>query len=219
VTVAAVIFDLDGVLLDSETIWDDARRTLVESEGAIWKPQATSAMMGMSAPEWSAYLHDELGLDTLTPAQISDRVTRTVDERYRAALPLLPGAREVVHRIAEHWSIGLASSSNRTIIERFLDTSGLRRFFGATVSSEEVAHGKPSPDVYLAAAHALHVDPQFCVAIEDSTNGIRSAAAAHTAVVAVPNRRFPLSADSLNVAALVVPTLDALSVDEIARLR
>ena len=176
-------------------------------------------MMGMSAPEWSAYMHDQLGLDTLTPEQISDRVARTVDERYRAALPLLPGAREVVYRVAQRWPVGLASSSNRMIIERFLDESDLRPFFAATVSSQEVPRGKPSPDVYLAAAHALEVDPNLCVAVEDSTNGILSGAAANTAVVAVPNRHFPPSADALELAALVIPTLDALSVDEIAGLR
>jgi HAD superfamily hydrolase (TIGR01509 family) len=219
VTVAAVIFDLDGVLLDSETIWDAARRTLVESEGGTWKPEATRVMMGMSAPEWSIYLHDELGLDSLTPQEISNRVALAVENRYQAALPLLPGAREVVHRVGERWPLGLASSSNRTIIERFLDTSGLRAGFAATVSSEEVSHGKPSPDVYLAAAAALHVDPHTCVSIEDSTNGIRAGVAANTAVVAVPNQHFPPTADSLALAAIVKATLDVISVEEIARLR
>lgn len=218
-TVAAVIFDLDGVLLDSETIWDEARRALVESEGGTWKPEATGVMMGMSAPEWSTYLHDELGLDSLTPQAISDRVAHSVDDRYRAALPLLPGACEVVRRVGECWPVGLASSSNRSIIERFLDASGLRAQFAATISSEEVPQGKPSPDVYLAAAAALKADPSNCVAVEDSTNGIRAGAAANMAVIAVPNRHFPPSADALALAAVVVPTLDALSIDELSSLR
>ena len=218
-TVEAVIFDLDGVLVASETIWDEARRTLVEEQGGTWKPEATTAMMGMSAPEWSAYLHDELGLDSLTPHEISARVARSVDQRYQEGLPLLPGARTAVERTGERWPLGLASSSNRTIIERFLDVSGLREFFTVTVSSEEVRRGKPSPDVYLAAALALHVDAHSCVAIEDSTNGIRSDAAARMAVVAVPNRQFPPSTDALALADIVITSLDALSVQTIASLR
>src|ERR1700745_3140625 len=133
-TVAAVIFDLDGVLIDSETIWDDARHALVEREGGTWKPEATRAMMGMSAPEWSAYLRDELGLESLTPEQISERVAHSVEDRYRRALPFLPALPEAVRRTAQHWPVGLASSSNRSVIERFLDASGLRACFAATVS-------------------------------------------------------------------------------------
>jgi HAD superfamily hydrolase (TIGR01509 family) len=215
--VRAVIFDLDGVLLDSEAVWDEARRALVEKQGGRWLPDATTDMMGMSSHEWSAYLHDRLSVP-LAPEGISAEVAAAVDERFRQSLPLLPRAREAVHRLAARWPLGLASSANRTIIERFLDASSLRSSFAVSVSSEEVEHGKPAPDVYLAAADGLGVATEQCVAIEDSTNGLRSAAAAGTHVVAVPNRHFPPSPDALALARFVARGLDDLTGEAIAAL-
>jgi HAD superfamily hydrolase (TIGR01509 family) len=215
--VRAVIFDLDGVLLDSETVWDEARRAFVEACGGRWLPNATTDMMGMSSHEWSAYMHDRLGVP-VAPERISVEVAASVDERYRGSLPLLPGAREAVRRLAAHWPLGLASSANRTIIERFLDASGLRASFAASVSSEEVDQGKPAPDVYRAAADALGVGTERCVAIEDSTNGLRSAAAAGTQVIALPNPHFPPSPDALALARFVARGLDDLTVEAIEAL-
>ena len=212
--VAAVIFDLDGVLVDSETIWDDARRSLVEEQGGTWRASATRDMMGMSSREWSVYLRERLGVD-VEPEEISSRVADDVAQRYRAQLPLLPGARGAVLRLASAWPLGLASSSNRTIIEEFLDASGLRSSFAVTVSSEEVARGKPAPDVYLAAAAGLRAEPDRCVAIEDSTNGLAAAAAARMTVIAVPNQHFPPSADALSRAALVMPSIVDLTEEQI----
>ena len=214
---SAVIFDLDGVLVDSEAIWDDARRTVVARAGGTWAPNATRELIGMSSVEWSAYLHDRLGVG-LPPERISSEVADLVDERYREGLPYLPGAREVVPRLAQEWPLGLASSSNRRIIETFLDASGLRECFAVTVSSEEVAHGKPAPDVYLAAAARLGVAPADCVAIEDSTNGLRSARAASMRVIAVPNTEFPPSPDALALATLVVAHLGDITVERLRPL-
>jgi HAD superfamily hydrolase (TIGR01509 family) len=208
--VEAVIFDLDGVLLDSETVWDDARRELVARAGGTWRSEATREMMGMSSPEWSAYLRDRLGV-SLSAEQISAAVVESVDQRYAERLPLAPGARDAVVRVAERWPLGLASSSNRPIIERFLDASRLRPCFTATVSSEEVGRGKPAPDVYLTAAAHLGAVAERCVAIEDSTNGIRAAAAARMSVVAVPNRHFPPAPDALAAAAVVLTDLASLT--------
>src|SRR5262249_29624378 len=154
------------------------------------------------SPEWAAYLHDRLAVP-LSPEQISS-VAAFVDERYANELPLLPGARDAVLRLGDRWPLGLASSSNRPIIARLRHASGLRSRFATTVSSEEVERGKPAPDVYLSAATRLGAAPERCVAIEDSTNGIGSAAAAAMAVVAVPNRRFPPSHDALNLADAVI---------------
>jgi HAD superfamily hydrolase (TIGR01509 family) len=208
--VAAVVFDLDGVLLDSEQVWDEVRRDLVAREGGTWRPDATAAMMGMSSPEWSAYLHDVLGVPMPADA-ISDAVVAGVVARYDEQLPLLPGARDAVTRLAAHWPLGLASSSNRPIIEHFLDAGGLRPYFAVTVSSEEVARGKPAADVYLAAVERLGAVPARCAAVEDSSNGIRSAAAAGLAVVAVPNPHFPPAPDALALAATVLDGLSALT--------
>lgn len=210
--IEAVVFDLDGVLLDSEQIWDTAREQLVRERGGRWHDRAQQDMMGMSSPEWSRYMHDELGL-TEAPEEISAEVVNRLEALYREELPLLPGAREAVERLAARWPLALASSSNRPIIEFALELAGLRSSFRATVSSEEVARGKPAPDVYLEAASRLGLDPRACAAVEDSRNGIRSARAAGMCVIAVPNRVFPPGEDELAEADAVVDSLDDLTVE------
>jgi HAD superfamily hydrolase (TIGR01509 family) len=209
VTIAAVVFDLDGVLVDSEQLWDSARRELVAERGGMWRDDATRAMMGMSAPEWSRYVREQLGVD-MEPGAISDAVVERLARLYRERLPLLPRAREAVVAASKRWPLGLASSSNREIIDLVLERAELTPCFTATVSSEEVARGKPAPDVYLEAARRLGVAPTSCAAVEDSTNGLRSAAGAEMAVVAVPNETFPPSADALELAGAVVHSLDEL---------
>jgi HAD superfamily hydrolase (TIGR01509 family) len=207
--VSAVVFDMDGVLVDTERDWDAARRQVAEASGGQWHPAATRDMMGMSAPEWSRYLHDQLGVE-LDPEEINRRVVARVLERVERGPPLLPGAAAAVESLAARWPLALASSANRPVIEAVLEVSGLARFFAATVSSEEVAQGKPAPDVYLAAAGALDVDPASAVAIEDSANGIRSAAAAGMTVVAIPNAHFPPDAGALAEADTVIRDLAEL---------
>jgi HAD superfamily hydrolase (TIGR01509 family) len=214
--IAAVIFDLDGVLIDSEGVWDEARREVALGHGGHWTAAATRAMIGMSSTEWSAYMHDQLGV-ALEPTRISDAVVARVKSRYRRRLPLLPGAQTTVTSLAERWPLGLASSANRPIIELVLDLAGLRDRFAATVSSEEVPRGKPAPDVYLEAARKLGVPPERCAAVEDSANGIRSAAAAGTAVIAVPNHEFPPPHDVLALAADVVDSLSELTPERLLR--
>ncbi len=200
---AAVIFDLDGVLIGSEECWSEARRAVVTERGGHWTAGATRAMMGMSAPEWSRYLRDELGVD-LDPDAINQAVVRRLAAIYQARLPLLPGAIETVRALAARWLLGLASSANRELIALVLEQVGLVEAFSAVVSAEEVARGKPAPDVYLEAAARLAVAPSECVAIEDSTNGLHSAAAAGMAVVAVPNVAFPPAPDALALASASV---------------
>jgi HAD superfamily hydrolase (TIGR01509 family) len=207
--VTAVVFDMDGVLVDTERDWDSARRQVADASAGRWHPDATADMMGMSAPEWSRYMHDELGVD-LDPEEINRRVVGEVLERVRRGPSLLPGAAAAVERLAAHWPLAVASSANRPVIEAVLEVSGLARFFAATVSSEEVAQGKPAPDVYLAAASALDVDPKSAIAIEDSANGIRSAAAAGMTVVAIPNAHFPPDTDALAEADFVIRHLAEL---------
>jgi HAD superfamily hydrolase (TIGR01509 family) len=208
-SIAAIVFDLDGVIVDSEHLWDRARRELVDERGGTWKDDATRAMMGMSSVEWSSYVHEELGVD-LSPQEISTAVVERLEQLYREELPLLPGAREAVIALAAQWPLGLASSANREIIDLVLELAELAPYFAATVSSEEVPRGKPAPDVYLEAARRLDVPPMQCAAIEDSTNGIRSAAAAGMSVVALPNRAFPPAEDALQLASAVISSLDEL---------
>ena len=212
---AAVVFDLDGVLIESEHVWDATREALVRQRGGTWDERATTDMMGMSSNEWSSYMHDRLGVP-MTPAEINDDVVRRVAAAYEERLPLLPHAVETVRELGERWRLGVASSSNRPIIELVLDRMGVRDCFAAVVSSEEVANGKPAPDVYLAVASALGINPEDCVAIEDSTNGIKSAVAAGMRTIAVPNRQFRPDDDVLASAAVVVSSLAEVTVDLVA---
>jgi HAD superfamily hydrolase (TIGR01509 family) len=205
----AVIFDLDGVLVDSEQVWDEVREQLARETGGRWHPGAQRDMMGMSSTEWSRYMSEELGVP-LAPDEVSAEVVRRVEERYRRELPLLPGAVEAVRRLADRWPLGLASSSNRPIIDLVLELAGIADLFEASVSSEEVGRGKPAPDVYLEATHRLGAGPTRSAAVEDSTNGLLSARAAGLGVVAIPNRAFPPDPEALAAADVVVDSLDAL---------
>jgi HAD superfamily hydrolase (TIGR01509 family) len=200
---AAVIFDLDGVLLDSEPRWNAAREALVRETGGRWREDAPTAMMGMSSPEWSAYLRDVLGVP-MDPDAISRDVVRRMREGYAEDLPLLPGATAAVPALAARWPLALASSSNREIIDLVIELAGFRDAFRVSVSSEEVERGKPAPDVYLDAARRLDVAPERCVAVEDSSNGLRAAAAARMTVIAVPNPHYPPDPDALALAAATV---------------
>ena len=201
--IEAVVFDLDGVLLDSEQRWNEAKEALVRESGGRWREEAPVAMMGMSSPEWSRYLREDLGVP-LSEEEINRDIVRRMEDRFRDGLPLLPGAGEAVRALAARWPLGLASSSNRELIDLFLELAGFGDAFRVTVSSEEVARGKPAPDVYLATVEKLGADPARCVAIEDSSNGIRAAAAAGMVVIAVPNPHYPPAEDALALAAVTV---------------
>jgi HAD superfamily hydrolase (TIGR01509 family) len=212
--IEAVAFDLDGVLIDSEQAWAEVRRAYALEHGGRWHEGASREMMGMSSVEWSRHMREALGVEA--PAQrISEEVARGVARLYRERLPLIPGAREAVGRLAAHWPLALASSANRELIDLVLDLAGLSSGFRVTVSSEEVDRGKPAPDVYLEAARRLPVEPRRCAAIEDSHNGILSANAAGMRVVAIPNRAFPPGADALSSADLVLPSLQRLTVEAV----
>jgi HAD superfamily hydrolase (TIGR01509 family) len=212
--IEAVVFDLDGVLIDSEQLWDAARRELVEERGGRWRERATADMLGMSSREWPRYVRDELGVD-LEPEAISAAVVERVAARYRADLPLLPGAVEAVRRLGERWPLGLATSANREIIDLFLELSGLSESFAVTLSTEEVGEGagKPAPDVYLEACRRLGVEPLRAAAVEDSTNGLKAAHAAGMRVIAVPNPHFPPQPNALALADARIAGLEELTVE------
>jgi len=201
--IEAVVFDLDGVVVDSEQVWDDVRGQLVRERGGRWHDGAQAAMMGMSSPEWSSYMRDELGLAE-SPEEINEEVVRRMLDRYREDLPLIDGAVDAVRRLAAEFPLAVASSSNRPLIEAVLEGAGIAELFAVVVSSEEVARGKPAPDVYLEAARRLGIAPERCAAIEDSSNGLRAAHAAGMRVIAIPNAHYPPAADALALAAVVL---------------
>jgi HAD superfamily hydrolase (TIGR01509 family) len=208
--IEAVVFDLDGVLIQTEELWDEVRSGLAEEHGARYDDEAQRAMMGMSSLEWSRYMHDELGVPE-APEEISAEVVRRMEARYRDRLPLIAGAREAVERLAARWPLGVASSSNRPLIDAVLELSGLAGCFAATVSSEEVPRGKPAPDVYLEATRRLGAEPARCAAIEDSHSGIRSAKAAGLRVIAIPNPSFPPDDEALEEADVLLRSLEEIT--------
>jgi HAD superfamily hydrolase (TIGR01509 family) len=211
----AVVFDLDGVLIQSEEVWDDVREKYVRERGGRYDSEIQRAMMGMSSPEWSRYLHEHAGVPD-EPDAINVEVVRLMLAAYRDHLPLIPGALDAVRRLAARFPLGLASSSNRELIDTVLDVAGLAPLFAATVSSEEVAHGKPAPDVYLEAARRLGIAPGRCTAVEDSHGGIRSAKGAGMRVVAIPNPSYPPGDEALALADVTIASLDELTVDVVS---
>lgn len=213
----AVIFDLDGVIVDSEPVWEEVRRAYVATHGGTWQADTQRRLMGMSTGEWSRYLSGELGVER-TAEQVATEVVAEMTRRYTQRVPLIDGADGVVRRMAGRWPLGLASSSPTRLIRAALTATGLTDVFGATLSTEETAHGKPAPDVYLAVATRLGVDPARCVAVEDSANGVRSAAAAGMAVVAVPHGAYPLDPDAERLAAVVIGSIGELTPELVASL-
>jgi HAD superfamily hydrolase (TIGR01509 family) len=215
--IEAVVFDLDGVVVDSEQVWDEVREQLAHERGGAWHERAQADMMGMSSPEWSAYMHDVIGLQE-PPEEINAEVVRRMVGRYGDSLPLIDGAVDAIRRLAPALRLGVASSSNRSLIELVLEQAGEAELFAAVVSSEEVPRGKPAPDVYLEAARRLDTAPERCAAIEDSANGIRAAHAAGMRVIAVPNAHYPPAVDALALADVVVRTPPELTVALVQRV-
>jgi HAD superfamily hydrolase (TIGR01509 family) len=211
----AVIFDLDGVIVDSEHVWDEVREQLARERGGRWHARAQADMMGMSSVEWSRYMHDVIGLAE-SPEEIDREVVERMLARYRTELPLIDGAVAAVERLAADFRLAVASSANRPLIEAVLESANLEHLFEVTVSSEEVERGKPAPDVYLEAARRLGVPPVRCAAVEDSGNGLRAARAAGMHVVAIPNRRYPPPADSLALADVTLASISSLTAEVVS---
>ena len=210
----AVVFDMDGVLISSEEVWDVVREDLARERGGRWGPEAHHDMMGMSTPEWTGYMHTEVGLP-MSPSEIEREVVGRLIARYRSDLPVIRGAREAVTGMAARLPLGLASSSSRALIDAVLGLAGLADSFAVTVSSEEVVRGKPSPDVYLRALEGLGVAPADAVAVEDSAAGIRAASAAGMRVVAIPNVLYPPAAEALALADDVLASIGELTPERV----
>ena len=211
----AVVFDMDGVLVDSEELWDATREELTREIGGRWRADAQRTMMGMSTSEWTAYMHDVIGMP-LAPARIAEEVVARLSARYREEPPVVAGAREAVLRLAERWPLAVASSSPRALIDVVLEVMDLTSSFRATVASEEVARGKPAPDVYLEALRRLDVAPASAVGVEDSQAGLLALRAAGMRAIAIPNRAFPPSAAALSTAHRVLGSIAELTCDLVA---
>ena len=215
--IEAVVFDLDGVLVDSEPVWEQVRRQVVAAHGGRWAADTQQRLMGMSTPEWARYLSEELGVG-LPPETVAALVIDQMRARYETQVPAMPGAAGAVRQLAARWPLGLASSSPPVLIGAALDGMGLRGCFAVTMSTQQVARGKPAPDIYLAVTSQLGYPPERCAAVEDSANGIQSAAAAGLTVIAVPHPRYPPGPAALGSASLVLTSLAPLTPDAVAQL-
>jgi HAD superfamily hydrolase (TIGR01509 family) len=215
--IQAFVFDLDGVLVDSEPVWEQVRRQVVAERGGHWAPDAQRRLMGMSTQEWAGYLSRDLGVG-LPPDQVAALVIGRMADRYRERVPFLDGAIDAVRRMAARWPLGVASSAPAVLIETVLESAGLRPAFSVVMSTEQVAHGKPAPDIYLAVTAALGCPPPDCAAVEDSSNGLRSAVAAGLRVIAIPQPDYPPDPDALAGASLVLPSLAGLTAGAVAAL-
>ncbi|MGW4534385.1 HAD family hydrolase [Nocardia sp. NPDC004340] len=218
-SVAAIVFDMDGVLIDTEPIWEEVRREYIDEMRGRWLPDTQDRFMGMSTAEWSRYLSEDLLDGRRTPDEVAEDVVSRMAARYADHLPLMPDAVATVRRLAASYTLGLASSSPRRLIDVVLDHMGVTDLFAATVSTEEVERGKPAPDGYLEAAARLGLDPGVCVAIEDSSNGLRAAHAAGMTVIAVPHPKYPPAADALAAAAYVADDLTQVTPELVSEFR
>jgi HAD superfamily hydrolase (TIGR01509 family) len=215
---AAVIFDLDGVLIDSEPVWEQVRRGFVQERRGRWPADAQTRLLGMSTAEWARYLSADLGVG-LSADEVADMVIDRMAVCYADSLPLIPGADDALGRLSARWPLALASSSPRRLIDSVLAAAGWAELFEVTVSTDEVGRGKPAPDVYLEAARRLGRKVSACVAVEDSSNGLRSAAAAGMLVIAIPRPQYPAAPDALKLAALVLTSLADLTVAAVEKIR
>ena len=216
--IEAIVFDCDGVIIDSEPVWERVRRGFVADRGGHWPADAQDRMMGMSTAEWSAYIATDFGLRGLSAREVADLVIKAMKAEYEVHLPLLPGAVDTVRALSARWPLAMASSAPQALIEAVLDDADLRSEFRVAISSEQVERGKPAPDVYLEAVSRLGVAPANCAAIEDSSNGLRSAAAAGLTVIAIPRPEFPPAPDAIAKARVVLGSLTELTAATITAL-
>jgi HAD superfamily hydrolase (TIGR01509 family) len=214
----AIIFDLDGVIVESEQVWDRVRRRFVEKHGGTWREDSSRHMMGLSTRAWARYLTADLGV-TLPEEEVAKQVIEEMKRDYGHSLPLVRGAVPVVRELATNWRLAVASGSPMSLIEAVLDAGSIRGEFQVLVSTDEVVAGKPAPDVYIETARRLKVRVERCVVVEDSSNGIKSAATAGARVIAIPNSAHPPDHETLSLAAFVLADISSLTAEVVRSLQ
>lgn len=215
--ILAVIFDLDGVIVDSEIWWDDVRRAFAAAHGRPWSVEDRHAVMGANSRQWSETIRTRLRLE-IDRETVETAIVDAMVERYRQrGAPVIDGAVDAVRRIAAERPAALASSSHPRVIAASLAATGLAHAFRAVVSSDEVDHGKPAPDVFLEAARRLGADPAATLVVEDSLNGLKAGRAAGMTTVLVPNASIPPAPGAEAWADLVLERLADLDVEAVDR--
>ena len=218
-TVSAVIFDLDGVLVDSEIWWHEERVDWARMRGLTWTHEDSSHVMGANSRGWARIMRERMGLPPTEEAAIEDDIVNRVVRRYVDGAPEIDGATVTVRAIAEHWPVAIASSAHHAVIDAALQATGLAGAIPIVVSSDDVEHGKPAPDVYLETARQLGVTPETCLVVEDSLNGVRAARAAGMIVVLVPNESIPPAPGAAELADFVLARLVDLDPASVTRRR
>ena len=216
-TVRAVVFDMDGVLVDSEPVWNRVRVELAAERGLTWTDEMQRACMGRATVEWAEVVRDRLHLPWSVDEVIAD-VRRRMQAAYRQRLPVIPGAVEAVRRIAAAFPVALASGSMTVLIHEVLSATGLERVLPVVVLGDTVPRGKPAPDIYLEAARRLELPPEDCAGVEDSANGLRALRAAGMKAIAIPTADYPLPAEALALAHLRLGRIDELTVEAVRGL-
>lgn len=208
--IEAVIFDMDGVLVDSEVYWAASREEFAGEIGKTWAHDDHQAVMGRSTVGWAQIMQERLGVD-MTIAQIIADMKRRMIAHYEERLPVRPGAVEAVRLAAQHYRVALASGSPTEIIRWVTELTGLDQVFEVMVFGDDIPNGKPAPDIYLEALRRLGVAPEAAVGVEDSANGIRALKAAGMYAIAAPSPMFPLSAEILRLADTKIDSLEDFS--------
>ncbi len=212
----AVLFDLDGVLVDTEPWWQEVRVAFAARHGRTWGHDDQASVMGGNSLEWAAIMQRRLDLPDVPVEVILDEIVAGVVGCYRrSAPPVIGDAPDQVRRVALELPVAIASSSHRAVIDAAVEALRLGDVLGAVVSSDEVPMGKPAPDVYLRAADALGADPARCLVVEDSLNGVRAGKAAGMTVVLVPNPSVPPAGNAYDLADVVLARLADLHPDRL----
>jgi mannitol-1-/sugar-/sorbitol-6-/2-deoxyglucose-6-phosphatase len=208
----AVIFDMDGVLVDSEVYWLKSRQEFAIARGKLWTDDDQRLAMGRSTIEWARVMQERLNLEDPLEAIMTEMKQRVITH-FEEKLPVRPGAIESVHTAATRYRVALASGSPTEIIQRVIQLTGLDKIFETVLYGDDMTHGKPDPEIYLKTAAVLNVPPRACMGVEDSGNGIRAVVAAEMVCIAAPSPAFPLNADLLALAARKIDTMEDLTLD------
>lgn len=217
-TIEAVVFDMDGVLIDSEVLWQRVREDFAAERGLPWRQQDQEALMGCSTEVWSVRMCERLALTDISPAELATDILGRVQRAFETHLPVRPGAAEVLAALGQRWPLALATGSPRELADCALRLTGFGKHFQATVCGDEVRHGKPHPEIYQRAVAALGVAPSRAAGIEDSANGLRALRAAGLWAIAAPGEAFPLLPAELALGHAVVQHLSAITPDFVAAL-
>lgn len=209
--IRAIVFDMDGVLIDSEVIWQRVRADYAAALGHVWTHEDQMAMLGCSTPVWSEQMRQRLGLLHLRAQDVADQVKQRVQAAFESALPTRPGAAEALEALAQHYPLALASGSPRNLVDCAMRLTGFGRYFQSIWTGDDVQHGKPHPEIYLRAVAALGVAPGEALGVEDAPNGLLALRAAGMRAVAAPCPEFPLDAPTLALANVTIDSLRSLT--------